>query len=55
MSEFKKYLAVNLSRYAVLDGELFEVARGYVAAIEGPCLVVVGSGYVRLDGLLKVG
>ena len=52
---FTRFAVVNLSRYVIATGEWFLVVAGYQSTIERPCLIVLGSGYVQLDGVLKVG
>jgi hypothetical protein len=53
MDEYRALKAVNLQRYAVLEGEYLFVAEGYMMVVVTPVMRV--DGWVRLEGVLKVG
>ena len=53
MSALGQDKAVNLERYSVNSDELVEVARGFVMVCG--CAVLVVDGYLRLDGVVRVG
>lgn len=53
MSDLGRDKAANLERYAVSSDELVEVARGFVMVCGAAVLVV--DGYLRLDGVVRVG
>ena len=45
--------AGSLERYAVNAGEFVKVERGFVMVVSSRVLVI--NGYLRLDGVVKVG
>lgn len=53
ISGYRELKAVNLQRYAVLKNEYLFVASGFVMVVDSPLMRI--DGYVRLDGLLRVG
>ena len=50
---YREFKAVNLQRYAVLVEEYLFVASGFVMVVDSPVMRI--DGYVRLEGLLRVG
>ena len=48
-----RFNAVNLERYEVVSGEVLEVSRGY--AMVCGCAVLLVDGFLRLDGVVRVG
>ena len=53
MPDLGRDKAVNLQRYAVGSDELVEVAAGFVMVCG--CAVLSINGYLRLDGVVRVG
>lgn len=50
---YREFRAVNLQRYAVLEGEYLYVAQGFALVVDSPVFRV--DGWLRVDGVVRIG